>query len=68
VTEQSLKHSEWEIAQWSVFRAASAPSDNETRAFVSKQVSKGGGEAREDISTFFDYIDFDDYVSFGGKA
>ena len=63
-----LKHSEWEIAQWSIFRAASVPSDNGRRAFVSEQVAKGGGEAREDISTFFDYLDFDDHVTFGGKA
>jgi hypothetical protein len=26
------------------------------------------GHKREDIATFFDLLDLDDYVSFGGKA
>jgi hypothetical protein len=63
-----LKRSELEIAQWSVFRASTIPSDNGSRAFISEQIAKGGGEAREDIGTFFDYLDFDDHVTFGGKA
>ena len=63
-----LKHSEWEIAQWSVFRAAAVPSDNETRAFINEMVAKANGATREDIGTFFDYLDLDDHVFFGGKA
>ncbi|MCC6233364.1 MAG: DUF5069 domain-containing protein [Verrucomicrobiales bacterium] len=57
----------WEIAQWSAFREQATPADNESRAFVSEQVGKAGGGEREDIATWFDYLDFDDYVSFGGK-
>lgn len=57
----------WEVAQWSAFQEARAPSDNESREFFSEQVAKARGASREDIATWFDYLDFDDYVSFGGK-
>ncbi len=43
------------------------PSDVESREFFNgyhKQV----GEKREDISTWADVLDLDDYVTFGGKA
>lgn len=61
------KHGDWEIAQWSAYREAAVPSGNEMRAFVSEQVGNGGGAEREDIGTWFDFLDFDDHVSFGGK-
>jgi hypothetical protein len=63
-----IKHSDWEIAQWSAFRAAAVPSDNETRGFISEMVAKANGAGREDIGTFFDYLDLDDHVFYGGKA
>ncbi|MCE0524197.1 MAG: DUF5069 domain-containing protein [Methylacidiphilales bacterium] len=63
-----IKHTDWEIAQWSLFRATTVPSDNETREFINGEVAKAGGATREDIGTFFDYLDLDDHVTFGGKA
>ena len=63
-----LQRSEWEIAQWSAFREAAAPADNESREFFNEQVAAAGGAEREDIVTWFDYLDLDDYASFGGKA
>ena len=57
----------WEVAQWSAWRDQVVPSDVETREFFNgyhKQV----GENREDISTWADVLDLDDYVTFGGKA
>lgn len=63
-----LQRSEWEIAQWSAFREAAAPADNESREFINEQVASAGGAEREDIATWFDFLDLDDYVSFGGKA
>ncbi len=63
-----IKHSDHEIAQWSAFREAAAPSDNESREYVSAQIAKAGGAAREDLGTWFEWLDFDDYVSYGGKA
>ena len=63
-----LKREDWEIAQWSAFREAAVPSDNETREFFNEQVAGVGGAEREDIGTWFDYLDLDDHVTFGGKA
>lgn len=57
----------WEVAHWSAFHEGRAPSDNESREFFSEQVARARGASREDIATWFDYLDFDDYVSFGGK-
>jgi hypothetical protein len=57
----------WEISQWSAWQEARTPSDNESREYYSELVAKAKGAARTDIATWFDYLDFDDYVSFGGK-
>ena len=62
------KRSDYEIAHWSEFREAAVPSDNESREYISAQIAKAGGALREDIGTWFDFLDFDDHVSFGGKA
>jgi hypothetical protein len=61
------KHSPVEIAAWSAFAEQRVPTDVETRAYFNDQVSKIAPK-REDIATFFDWLDLDDYVSFGGKA
>jgi hypothetical protein len=63
-----IKHSDWEIAQWSSFREAAVPSDNGSRGFVSGEIAKAGGENREDLGTWFEFLDLDDYVTYGGKA
>ncbi|MGK0188425.1 MAG: hypothetical protein ACI9R3_004221 [Verrucomicrobiales bacterium] len=69
ITENApAKRDEWEIAQWTAFREAAAPSDNESREFINEQIAAAGGAEREDIATWFDYLDLDDHVSFGGKA
>ena len=62
------KRSDYEIAHWSEYREAAVPADNESREYISAQIAKAGGALREDIGTWFDFLDFDDYVSFGGKA
>lgn len=64
---QSKKRERWEIAQWSVHCEQSAPSENESREFVSEQVKAARGERRDDIETWFDYLDFDDFATFGGR-
>ena len=43
------------------------PTDPEARAFFNELHSKVA-QHREDIATWFDLLDLDDYVSFGGKA
>ncbi len=63
-----IKRTEWEIAQWSAFRESAAPGDNESRAYFNEQIASVGGAGREDIVTWFDYLDLDDHATFGGKA
>jgi len=64
----AVKHGDHEIAQWSSYRESAVPSDNESRGFVSSIVTNAGGASREDVGTWFEMLDFDDHVSFGGKA
>lgn len=62
------KRSEWEIEQWSTYMERRGPdSDLETLKYFVGQVEKVGG-GREDIRSFADLLDLDDYVSFGGAA
>lgn len=61
------KRAEWEIAAWSAHQAARSPQDVEMRDFVNEMQRKIAPE-REDLQTWFDLLDADDYVSFGGKA
>jgi len=58
----------WEIEAWSAFMEKRAPdSDAETLAFFAKHLGRLT-KTREDIKTWFEFGDLDDYVSFGGKA
>jgi hypothetical protein len=61
------KHTEQEIAEWSDFAAKRTPADVESRSFFNDLHEKAAPK-REDICTWFDLLDVDDYVSFGGKA
>ena len=67
--EKNAKHkrTDSEIAAWSSHAEHRAPADMESREYfhgLHKQVAAH----REDITTWFDILDVDDYVSFGGKA
>ena len=60
--------SSWEIEQWSDYMDHRGPdSDQETLAFFASYVAKIS-KTREDIRTWSDLLDLDDYVTFGGKA
>ena len=61
------KRSDWEIAQWSTFQESRVPDVNDSRQFASELIAEAGGETREDLGTWFEILDFDDHVSFGGK-
>ena len=61
------KRSPQEIAAWSAFAEQRAPSDVESREFFNG-LHKAAAPKREDIATWFDLLDVDDFVSFGGKA
>jgi hypothetical protein len=61
------KRAPWEIEQWSEFHEHRGPdSDAETLAFFADYIGKFS-KTREDIKTYFDLVDLDDHVSFGGK-
>jgi hypothetical protein len=58
----------WEIAAWSEYHLRRTPdSDGETLIEFAEEVKKFNAR-REDINTWFDLMDLDDYCSFGGKA
>ena len=58
----------WEIAAWSEYHLRRTPdSDAETLPDFAGDVKKLS-PTREDIHTWFDLLDLDDYCSFGGKA
>jgi hypothetical protein len=58
----------WEIDAWSAFVARRGPSgDVETLEYFAEYVGKFSKD-REDVKTWFDLVDIDDHVTFGGKA
>jgi hypothetical protein len=54
------------IAAWSVHQDQRAPADPESRAFFN-QVHRQVAPHRDDVVTWFDLLDLDDYASFGGR-
>ncbi len=56
-----------EIEQWSLWTETVAFNDIEMREWLTDQI-KRLNPAREDLRGTFDYLDLDDYVSFGGVA
>jgi hypothetical protein len=57
----------WEIEAWSTFMERRGPdSDAETLALFAEYVGQHS-KTREDVKTWFEAIELDDYVSFGGK-
>ncbi len=62
------KRAPWEIEQWSDYIVRRTPdSDAETLEYFTQAVGKFS-KTREDIKTWADLLDTDDYVTFGGKA
>ena len=58
----------WEIEAWSAFMEKRAPdSDAGTLAFFAESLGRFS-KTREDVKTWFEFGELDDYVSFGGKA
>jgi hypothetical protein len=66
-TNAKHKRSAWEIEQWSSFMDRRGPSgDVETLQFFAEYVGRFAKD-REDLKTWFDLVDLDDHVTFGGK-
>ena len=61
------KPSPAEIAAWSAFADHRVPGDLDSREFFNEIHGKIAPK-REDVATWFDLLDLDDFVSFGGKA
>lgn len=61
------KRTPWEIDQWSAFQEKRGPdSDAETLEYFVGAIGKFS-KTREDIKTWMDLLDMDDFASFGGK-
>jgi hypothetical protein len=56
-----------EILAWSAWQEQRAPDNPDSREYFNG-LHKSGAPKRTDIVTWFDLLDLDDYVSFGGKA
>lgn len=56
-----------DIIAWSAYQDQRAPSDLESRQFFNEYHSKMAPK-REDVSSWFDLLDIDDHVTFGGQA
>ena len=62
------KRAAWEIDAWSTFMERRGPSgDVETLQYFAEYVGKFAQD-REDVKTWFELVDLDDHVTFGGKA
>ncbi len=61
------KRTPYEIAAWSAWMIHDSPGGFYAHGRYRESIEKHAPE-RKDISTFFDMLDFDDYVTFGGKA
>ena len=61
------KRTDSEIAAWSIFVEQRVPADPESREYFNGLHTKAAPK-RADIATWFEVLDVDDYVSFGGKA
>jgi len=60
------RRTESEILAWSAWYEQLAPSAVEGREFFN-DIHKKNAPKRADIVTWFDWLDLDDYVTFGGK-
>jgi hypothetical protein len=56
-----------EIAAWTHWQENRAPDNTEGREYLN-ELHKHSAPQREDIITWFDVLDVDDFASYGGKA
>jgi hypothetical protein len=62
----NTKRTDFEIYHWSEYQLQRSPADSESRGYLSEMVEKVA-PGRDDVITWFDVLDLDDYASFGGK-
>jgi hypothetical protein len=56
-----------EITAWSAWLSTHAPGRPEGHKWFSEAITEAA-KGRDDVSGFFDLLDLDDFVSFGGKG
>ena len=56
-----------EIQAWSLFLDTNVPGGAGGHEWMAETIKAGAGD-RDDIRGFFDLLDLDDYVSYGGKG
>ncbi len=61
------KRQPWEVAAWSAWLEQNGPGGADGHEWAAS-VIKGNKSERDDIRSFADLLDFDDYISYGGKA
>jgi len=61
------KRTDAEVAAWSVQEACRVSGDAESRGYF-QEIHQAIAPSRADVYTWFDLLDLDDYVSYGGKA
>jgi len=65
--QAAIKRARWEITAWSNWIEALSPGDARRHGLYAERISKHA-PGREDIHSVIEWLDVDDYVSFGGKA
>ncbi len=60
------KHSDAEIRAWSDYMNQRAPADIESREYFG-EIQKKIAPKREDVASWADLLDIDDFATFGGK-
>lgn len=63
----STKRQPYEVLAWSAWLEQLGPGDAEGHEWIAG-VIKGTKSAREDIRSFAEMLDLDDFISYGGKA
>ncbi|MGV3773366.1 MAG: DUF5069 domain-containing protein [Verrucomicrobiales bacterium] len=67
MANSTTKPSLVQIIAWSAYQDQRGPTDLDTRQFFADYHAKVAPK-REDVGSWFDILDIDDYVSYGGKA
>jgi hypothetical protein len=62
---ECAKQNDWDIFTWSEYQMRRGPTDNESRGYFNETIQKLAPD-RDDIGTWFELLELDDYVSFGG--
>jgi Domain of unknown function (DUF5069) len=65
--QTQAKKAPYETAAWSAWTETFAEHDGETREWMAGRI-RTMDVRRSDIQSLFDYLDLDDYLSFGGQA